>query len=295
MTSSGDHPPFDFTRSLLSHAVLPTTASAYRRDFNVFLRYIWFYYRLSLDDLSSSNIDFYFSEFTSYMWRKHQGGRRQCCVNAKQGALLVLGYHLKPCFSQSDRCMVAWKRRQPVNSALPMPQRWLDVMAWLLARKGNGLQAIGLLVAFGSSLRVSELLGLYGLDILIPNDPRQSGTAAGFRLRTTKTGPNKFARINDPLLIPLLRFLKQITPPSHLVFSGDSRASFNRLLLWACRKLKLSFHFTMHSLRHGSAVKRFLDGEAPDLIRLEGRWSSLHSMETYLQTHTSLLLYSVPL
>ena len=245
---------------------------------------------MSSEQLSINNIDFFFSEFVEYMWRKHAGHQRQLCVNAKQGVLLSLGYRFRGCFWQSDRCLLAWKRRQVVHSALPIPQRWLDLMAWLLACKGHGLHGIGLLIAFGGGLRVSELLGLHGLDILIPDDPRQSGAAFGLRLRVTKTGPNKFARIRDPLLVPLLVFLKNITPAEQLVFPRATRQHFNSMLLWASNKLKLSCHFSMHSLRHGWAVMRFLDGDPPDLIRLEGRWSAMTSMETYLQTCTSLLL-----
>ena len=283
-------PPFDFSRSLLEHAVLPATAAAYRAGYHTFIRFLFFYFRISPTALSPSNLDFYFSEFISYIWRKHRGGHRQLCVNAKHGILLVLGYHLKGCFPQTNRCLVTWKRRKPVVSALPMPQHWLDIMCLLLSCRGYWRHAAGLLIAFGGCLRCSELLGLHGLDILVPDDPRQSGSAVGLRLRHTKTGPNKFARIRDPFLVPLLLFFKRTTPPDQLLFEGISNYTLNRLLGWCSKALRLDVRFTMHSLRHGAAVKRFLDGDHPDLIRLEGRWSALYTMETYLQTCTSLLL-----
>ena len=290
MTSVSAAPHFDFSRSLLEHSVSPATAKAYRSGYNVFIRFLFYYFRITPSSLSPVNLDFYFCEFVSYMWRKHSGGHRQLCVNAKHGILFVIGYHLKDCFPRANRCLITWKRRQPVVSALPIPQRWLDIMCFLLSRRGYWRHAAGLLLAFGGCLRVSELLGLHGLDVLVPDDPRQSGSAVGLRLRKTKTGPNKFARIRDPLLVPLLRFLKVITPPESLIFEGISNYTLNKLLGWCSTVLRLDVRFTMHSLRHGAAVKRFLDGDSPDLIRLEGRWSALYTMETYLQTCASLLL-----
>ena len=71
---------------------------------------------------------------------------------------------------------------------------------------------------------------------------------------------------------------------------GVNGAFFNRLLSKACRILNLPVNFTMHSLRHGRATMKFLDGQPPDQIRLEGRWASPHSMEIYLQMCASLLL-----
>ena len=48
--------------------------------------------------------------------------------------------------------------------------------------------------------------------------------------------------------------------------------------------------FTMHSLRHGRATLGFLNGDLPEVIRLEGRWAAKKSMELYLQAATSLLM-----
>ena len=235
-------------------------------------------------------MDYYFCDFVDFIWRKYKGKRRQLCVNAKHGILLELGFRFKHRFSQSDRCLIAWKRNQPVLSALPIPQRWLDVFAWLILRKGHGLLGLGLLVAFAGCLRASELLGLHGSDILLPGDSRDSSNTCGLRLRRTKTGRNQFARISDPAVITVLSFLKCITPANSRIFKGLSGLTFNNMLKWVCNTVGLSFYFTMHSLRHGAATHKFLGGEAPETIRLEGRWASGSSMETYLQACASLLI-----
>ena len=175
-------------------------------------------------------------------------------------------------------------------SALPMPQRWLDVMVYVLVKQGHGLLGLGLLVAFAGCLRASELCGLYGADILLPDDSRDSHGVCGLRLRQTKTGPNKFARVRDPAVIAVLRFLKAITPTDSKVFMGVTGQRFNSLLRLACDQLGLSVVFTMHSLRHGAATMRFLGGDSPESIRIDGRWASANSMETYLQACAALLL-----
>ena len=235
-------------------------------------------------------MDLYFCEFVNYIWRTHEGARRQLVVNAKHGVLMKLGYRFQHSFSQSDRCLITWKKRQPVISALPVPQTWLDVLAFIIVQRGHGIFGLGLLVAFDACLRVSELRLLRGNDILLPEDSRDSGRACGLRLRVTKTGRNQFARVHDPAVIQVLRFLKGITLPEERVFMGVSSVFFNRLLFTACRTLKLPITFTMHSLRHGRATMKFLNGEHPESIRLEGRWASPHSMEIYLQMCASLLL-----
>ena len=71
---------------------------------------------------------------------------------------------------------------------------------------------------------------------------------------------------------------------------GATGKHFNILLRRACDLLGLSVVFTMHSLRHGAATMRFLAGDSPEAIRIDGRWASATSMETYLQACAALLL-----
>ena len=255
-----------------------------------FTLFLYERFHLRPRSLTAVNVDFYFCEFVHHIWRVHEGARRQLVVNAKHGLLLKFGYQLKSAFPQSDRCLITWKKNQPVLSALPVPQTWLDVIAFITVKSGHGIFGLGLLVAFDACLRVSELRGLRGSDILLPEDSRDSGRACGLRLRMTKTGRNQLAKVSDPAVIRVLRALKDFTLPEERVFMGVSRAFFNKLLFHACRVLKLPITFTMHSLRHGRATMKFLNGEHPESIRLEGRWASPHSMETYLQMCASLLL-----
>ena len=112
----------------------------------------------------------------------------------------------------------------------------------------------------------------------------------GLRIRYAKTGRSQFARISDPAVISVLRYLKLVTGAEDLVMRGTTGAEMNAALKWATGILGLSFHFTMHSLRHGRATMGFLGGDPAEQVRLEGRWASRKSMEIYLQAVTALLL-----
>ena len=170
---SGAHVTWDFSRSLLEQSVAPATAAAYKRGYREFKVFLFERYHMLPTSLTRSTVDFYFCEFVEHVWKINEGKKRQSVVNAKHGFLLKFGYRFKKCFPQSDRCLITWKKGQPVLSALPVPQRWLDVLAYIVVRSGHGLFGIGLLVAFDACLRASELCGLYGSDILLPGDNRE--------------------------------------------------------------------------------------------------------------------------
>ena len=103
------------------------------------------------------------------------------------------------------------------------------------------------------------------------------------------TGKNQFARIQDPAVITILEYLRLMTADDALVFRGATERDFNSVLRYGCQLLGLPI-FTMHSLRHGRATLGFLNGDLPEVIRLEGRWAAKKSMELYLQAATSLLM-----
>lgn len=154
---------------------------------------------------------------------------------------------------------------------------------------GYGILSLGFVVTFEGYLRVGELCRLRGSDILVDGIVSSGSRGCGLRIRVAKTGRNQFARIQDPHVISILRFLKQSTGAEELVFQGATPRLFNALLKLLCGQLGLPQSFTMHSLRHGRASKGHLNGDMPEQIRLEGRWASSKSMETYLQAATALL------
>lgn len=94
----------------------------------------------------------------------------------------------------------------------------------------------------------------------------------GVSLRSTKTGPNQFVTIRDPLVIALLN--------RHCATRSANRPLFDlsyhqcsRQFSASLRRLGLSdFGYVLHSLRHGGATADFCNNVPYDMIQLRGRW-----------------------
>ena len=275
---------------LRSLAVQPQTVERYMSGYRVFEKFVVKRYEKAVGDvITTGELDDYFEVFCDECFSVFKGRRRQMCVNALQGVLLVHGHQLKTLLPCSRRALSAWSKHVPSKSALPLPQHWVDVIAVCGVLRGYGVLSLGFVVAFEGYLRVGELCRLRGSDILVDGAVGSGSKGCGLRIRIAKTGRNQFARISDPLVVKVLRFLKSRTGGEELVFQGATPRVFNGLLKLLCQQLGLLQHFTMHSLRHGRASKGHLDREMPEHIRLDGRWASSKSMETYLQAATSLL------
>ena len=270
--------------------MVTTSSQRYRSAFELFCKFVKFRFSVDVMKVGVGRMDVYLEAFVEACFKKFEGRRYQLCVNALQGVLLVCGYKFKHVLPSSRRCLTAWKRQVPTQSALPIPQHWVDVVAMLNILRGKVLLGLGLVVAFEGFLRVGELCRLRGSDILLPEDSVDSFHNCGLRIRVAKTGRNQFARISDPAVIVVLRYLKLITPPEGYCMGGATGKDFNAALKWGMTLLGVDCHFTMHSLRHGRATMGFLGGETAEAVRLLGRWASSKSMEIYLQAVTALLL-----
>jgi integrase len=157
--------------------------------------------------------------------------------------------------------------------------------------------AISLLVAWDGFLRVGELVQLVPSDIAFSLDsrlPLPPSTHGALRLRSTKTGPNRFAVLCDPRIAALLRQLVARTRPAVRVFpfSADQlRHAFRA----ACEHFGLSAPYTLHSIRHGAATAAYAAGASIETVLERGRWASTSSARTYLQAGKALLLaHQVP-
>ena len=163
-----------------------------------------------------------------------------------------------------------------------------------MALRGNARAGVGVLLAYEGYLRVSELLGLRREHVLLPAqaavDFGVRDTHCGLHLPSTKRGVNQFVRIVDPAIIRYLQWLVSTTPPGGLLFPALTPRKLNHLIRVSLRLWGLPDDFSMHSLRHGRAAAQFLADVHPDVIRREGRWSVLFSMEPYLQAALALTL-----
>ena len=153
---------------------------------------------------------------------------------------------------------------------------------------------MGVLLAYEGYLRVGELLQLRREHVLLPDDAAlvfgAAGVHCGLHLPSTKRGANQFVRIRDPAVVRYLQWLVGGTPAGGLLFPGVTARKLNYLLSMCLRLWGLPSDFTMHSLRHGRAAAQFLADVHPEVIRREGRWSLLFSMEPYLQAALSLTI-----
>ena len=273
---------------LRGQAVLGQTQRVYREAFQLFSDFTFQKHgvRVSLS-LSATEMDAYMEDYIDSLYVFYDGRMQHLATRALLGVFQELSFSYRGQLPNSSRCLRAWKRLHPAQSARPLPRSWVDLIAVTLALRGEGVAGIGILVAYEGYLRVGELLGLRREHVLLPEDAvsdfdlRDGG--CGLRLVSTKRGANQFARISDPAVVRYLRGLIRITPPGGLLFPSLTARKLNSLISLSLRVWGLPDDFTMHSLRHGRAAAAFLACVPPDEIRLAGRWSVLFSMEPYLQ------------
>jgi integrase len=234
---------------------------------------------------SFEEMDRLLESYIEQVYHYYEGHMQHRATRAPLGIYQELGFRFKHHLPDSYRCLTAWSRLHPTRSARPLPRGWADLMAFVIASKGELEAGIVVLLAWEGYLRVGEALGLRREHVMLPERADGLGHVrhCGLRLRETKRGPNQFVRITDPAIIRYLRWLHERTAPGGLLFPDLYAQKLNRLLKWAALFLGLPAVFSMHSCRHGHASDDFLRDKHPDVIRRAGRWAQLFSMEPYLQ------------
>jgi len=113
-------------------------------------------------------------------------------------------------------------------------------------------------------------------------------------LARTKTGLNQSVSVDRPDVAAVLRAWVRALPrsatndnPLVFAFSPDY---LSRLMRAACSTLGLgATSYVPHSLRHGGATADFLLTGSVERVQFRGRWKSLESVRTYVQTARALL------
>lgn len=276
-------------------AIGPATRRQYLRAFSMFEAWCdeTLGHGVLQGGVTAPVLDAWCTEFVGDLYTEFDGHMYHIASQLCHGIFFVMGERYRGHLPELARVCRAWRVRSPGESHQPMPASWVDLVAVTLGSKGNLRLAMGILVAFDSFLRISELLRLTREDVLLADDARalgsrEGGMMGGLRLRTTKTGRNQFAPIRADDTHHYLRWLCEVTPPGAPLFPF-SPAEFNEALGSACTSLGLPI-FTAHSLRHGAASHAALRGIDPEVIRRWGRWKVPHSMDTYLQQVQALLL-----
>jgi integrase len=160
-----------------------------------------------------------------------------------------------------------------------------------LAVDGHFRCAVGVVLAFDCLLRIGELVGLRVEDVADAEDARIGVDSVDMtlRLRSTKTGPNQWVVVENPVVKTLVRQLVSTSPPDSFLFPFTASVFRNRFKS-ACSDLNLSPLYVPHSLRHGGATRLHLLGRPMEDILLRGRWASNKSARRYIQSGKAMLM-----
>lgn len=258
--------------------------------------------------------------YLASIYRDGDGRRRQLAVNTVYG-LYLLHPRIRHRLVESDQLLRGWSRLRPSSSHPPLTWPLVTLIAVTMAGNSYGDGAIATLVSFDALLRISEMASLRVQDVSPPSDPRRgrpsmpsssssSGTGSDggmvgsshvlLRLRITKTGRNQWVELTNSSIEKLLvhhitgrdgdELVFNLTAPGCCSHGGpsDYRYAFSVV----CRTLGLgSIHFTPHSLRHGGATHALQHlRQSIETVMHRGRWRSMSSCQTYLQSGRAQLL-----
>ena len=241
---------------------------------------------------SAQELDVTLSHYLQHVFNTSQK------ISLARGAVFGVE-HLHPQLKgQLPRCrmsLAGWGKMKPSKPRPPMPKNVMLFLAMRFARAGRIDLCLAMLVTFDCMLRVSELTRLKREDVLIPGDARLGSAARGpiLRLGRTKTGTEQSAMVEDPLTAELLAWwiANRCQRGAPLFDWGKSAAAHFRKAIHAeCKRCGLSSRFTPHSMRHGGATHRHLQGEGIEEIMLKGRWQSSKTARRYIQKGRALSL-----
>lgn len=273
-------------------ALAPSTLKAYTKQLENFLTYT----RLTSDQLhllSARRLDRALAEFI-----QHSYDSSLPFTYAAHALHAVVFYRpelKRQGLFVSRACLKGWERVKRSQSHPPLTWELTTVIACTMARSGYHGPAVAMLVGFDCYLRVSELTGLRLRDIVMPHDARMGRVHTGMAviLPKTKTGLNQSVNIQRrdvaKLLCSWVRFMPAHTGSLALVFDFSPQW-FGRLIRRCCVQLGFGhIPYVPHSLRHGGATADFLSSGDVESVHFRGRWKSIESLRTYIQTGRALL------
>jgi integrase len=196
----------------------------------------------------------------------------------------------------SRQCIKGWERVKKTLSYPPLTWEVTVAIACNMAQRGLHGPAVAVLVGFDCYLRVGELTRIRFRDVVLPNDPRmgRAHSAMAVCLPRTKTGKNQSVDLDRQSVCDVLcAWIHRLSPtakggnPYIFAFSPDY---LRRALRQSCLELGISHcHYVPHSLRHGGASADFLTNGSIARVQFRGRWKSMESLRTYVQSARALL------
>lgn len=198
--------------------------------------------------------------------------------------------HVVPALRQrlptTRRCLKGWKKSRVAFSWPPLSWELCCMLAVQLSSVGWYDEALALLVSYDGYFRINELLSCRIRDFYCwkLSDPPQYQ----FRLKHTKTGPNKLVTLtrNDigAALVTYIRTRYDGESSTERIFNFSSRHYRKRFRI-GCELLGWeSVGFVPHSVRHGHASDDFNAGMPVETIQVRGRWASIESTRRYIQS-----------
>jgi integrase len=273
-------------------ALAPASLKAYQRSLSGFLVYA----RLSpqqllsepasrLDRLLAVYIQHSYDSASPFTYAAH--------------ALHAVVYHrpdVKAHMFVSRQCLKGWERVKKSVSHPPLTWELTVVLACTLARSGYHGPAVAMLVGFDCYLRVGELTRIRRRDVVMPNDARfgRAHSTMAVCLARTKTGLNQSVAVQSQDVADILciwvRSLPSIAGDDNPLVFAFSPDYLRRLMRNACIQLHVGHTpYVPHSLRHGGATADFLKTGSIERVQFRGRWKSMESVRTYVQTARALL------
>lgn len=271
-------------------ALASSTLKAYDKQLQNFLTHS----RLSLHqlhDLSPRRLDRALAEFVQH---SYDCSRPFTYASHALHAVVLQRPELKhDALYQARACLKGWERVKKSHSHPPLTWELTIVLACTMARAGYHSPALAMLVGFDCYLRVSELTGLRRRDIVMPNDARMGRAHSHMAviLPKTKTGLNQSVSLQRHDVALLLASWVRAMPGERdtLVFDFTPQW-FGRLIRNCCVQLGVGhISYVPHSLRHGGATADFLARGDVEYVHFRGRWKSIESVRTYIQTARALL------
>lgn len=259
------------------------TADTHKRYYNATRDFVHWAQQNKEEPANIEELDETLNEYIHWMF--DTGGSKDAAYKALFGTMhFLIGAKNRSTFPFSKKSMRGWSKLYPPRAWSPLTWELCCAIAFQFVRAGRPEFAVAVLVAFDGMFRCGELLNISVGDLGMD----ESGHI-GVRLPTTKTGPEKYARIRKPAVQEILRWWIKGKRSDAKLFEF-SATSFRRAFRHVCDGLGLDHSYVIHSCRHGGATELFMETRDLHLVMIFGRWAVESSARHYVQDGKALCI-----
>ena len=253
--------------------------------------------RWLIEAASASEVDSVLAQFVEHMRSQRSKGSLK---TAKHAALLmqIIRPRLHRRLNETWFVLRAWEEQTPSRLRMPLPVPVF--LAMVIYSRVKALQsscstqrslwfafATILELAFYGLLRPGEALGIECRDVSLPNSLSLGQPHLTLTLRDPKNrrqlGRLQHAVVKHPHACNWASWVIGSSSQTCKLWPS-SQYHFRRRFKEVCRALRVhNWHLTPASLRAGGATFLFQQGCSVDRLRFQGRWTSLASLEHYVQ------------